>query len=137
MAHLIVNQGLQNSAKETFGIAGGAQVQSMAWDTGTTGTNAFAAGDTALNAHAAVTVIAKAFDATFPSLSGQVVTCQATLATSDFNTNTIGRVSLHLAASGSVSSSSTTLYGGIDQQSIVKTSDFALVTQVTVTFASA
>jgi hypothetical protein len=137
MAHLIVNQGLQNSAKESFNIAGGVQIQSMAWDTGTGAGEAFAAGDTALNAHGAVTVIAKAFDATFPSISGQVVTVQATLATTDFNGNTIGRISIHTAAFGSVTSSSTTLYGGVDQQSIAKTSDFSLVSQLTDTFTSA
>lgn len=137
MAHLIVSQGLQNSAKETFNIAGGAQVQSMAWDTGTGAGNAFAAGDTALNAHGAVTVIAQAFDATFPSIAAQTVTCQSTLAAGSFNGNTIGRVSLHTAAAGSVTSSSTTLYGGIDQQSIAKTADFSLVTSVTIAFTSA
>ena len=136
MAHLVVNQGLQNSAKETYNIAGGNQVQSMAWDTGTGAGNAFAAGDTALNAHNAVTVVAQAFDATFPSLSAQTVTTQSTLATGTFNGNTIGRVSLHLAAFGSVTQSSTTLYGGIDQQSIAKTSDFSLQTQITCAFTS-
>ena len=137
MAHLIVSNGLQASAKETFNISGGAQVQSMAWDTGTGAGEAFTASDTALNAHGAVTVIAKAFDSTFPSLAAQTVTCQGTLATGDFNGNTIGRVSLHTTAFGSVTSSTTGLYGGIDQQSIAKTSDFSLVTQVTIAFTSA
>lgn len=137
MAAKIVNSGLQNSAKLTFNIAGGTAVQSMAWDTGTGAGNAFAAADTKLNDHGAVTVTAAAFDATYPSLSSQTVTCQGTLGTGTFNGNTIGRVSLHSTASGSVTSSSTGLYGGIDQQSIAKTSDFSLVTQLTITFTSA
>jgi hypothetical protein len=109
----------------------------MAWDTGTGAGFAFTATDTKLNDHGAVTVIAKGYDATFPSLSGQVVTVQGTLATGDFNGNTIGRVSNHYLASGSVTSSTVSLYGGSDQQSIAKNSGFSLVTQQTITFTSA
>lgn len=137
MAGKVVNLGLQNSAKQTFGIAGGVAVQSMAWDTGVGAPFAFLAADTKLNDHGAVTVIAKAFDATFPSLAVQTVTGQGTLATGDFNGNTIGRISFHTTAFGSVTSSSTGLFGGVDQLSIAKTSDFSLVSQVTDAFTSA
>lgn len=48
---------------------------------------------------------------------------------------TIGRVSLHNSATPTASSAS--LMGGIDQQSLAKTTDFSLQIQVDITYTSA
>lgn len=138
MAAIIVNQGLQVAGDRIAGINGPpAAYQSMAWDNATGAGNTFLAAHTKLNDRAgATTVTASAMDATFPSRSGQVVSYQATIPAGTYNGTTIGRVSIHNIAAASVSLSSTTLCVGIDQQSILKSADFALTTLIQVTHTS-
>lgn len=133
-----MNAGLQRGLDLLSGINGPpAALQSMSVDNATGSGNAFAAANTKLNdAAGATSFSAKAFDATFPSRSGQVTTFQSTFGTSDANF-TIGRIALHGTAAGSVSLSSTGLYGGVDQQSLTKTSSFTLIIQLNITASSA
>lgn len=71
------------------------------------------------------------FDTT-PTRSGQTITHTSTIPTGSGNF-VIRRVSLHNAASGSVTGSSDTLVAGIDSVNLTKTSDFTLEIQVDVT----
>lgn len=133
MARLIVNQGLQVELDRLFAINGPpAAIQSMSVDDAT---GAFAAGNTKLNDGAGFTqLVAQAFDST-ATRSAQTVSATTTYATGVANF-TIRRVALHFAASGSVTASSTTLFGGVDGQSITKTSDFSLAITLQVTATS-
>lgn len=138
MSNLVCDQGLQNSGKVTSTIAGGLSVLSMAWDNATGTANSFISTHTKLNDRAAATSVqAASFDATFPSISAQTVTHQARMSTAQFNGSTVGRISLHNVASGSVTVSSTSLHGGVDTQSIAKDSTFVLITQIAITYTSA
>ena len=120
MASIIVNRGLQIIGGRASNTADGfAAVQSMTVDDRST---AFASGNTTLGSPTNVT--AKAFDAT-PTRTNQRITHVATFATTEANF-TIRRIALHNAAAGSVTGSSTTLFSGIDGQSITKTSDFSM-----------
>jgi hypothetical protein len=133
MANLIVNQGIGFDLDRLAAINGPpAAVQSMAVDDG----NPFTATDTKLNDQAATQVAAVGMDASFPSRAASVLSFQGTFATGVGNF-TIKRISLHNIASGSVTLSSTTLYGGVDTQSITKTSAFSLTVKINVTGASA
>jgi len=132
VASIVVNRGLQviggraSSTADSF-----AAIQSLSVDDSS---NAFAAGDTALNSGGAVSNEADAdFDAT-PTRSSQTVTHVATFGTGVANF-TIRRVALHNAAAASVSASSTTLVAGIDGQSLTKTSDFSMTFTVTVEYS--
>lgn len=143
MSSIIVNQGLQVAGDRIAGINGPpAAYQSMAWDTGTGAGNTFLAAHTKINDRTATLIVASAMDATFPSrLSGalpasQTVSYQGTIAAGTGNGNTVGRISVHNIAAGSVTASSATLCVGIDQQSIAKTADFALTTRVDVLYTS-
>lgn len=131
MASLIVNRGLQVIGGRASNTADAfAAIQSMAVDDGT---SAFAAGHTALNATTTPSnFVAADFDAT-PTRSGQVVSHAVTFATTEANF-AIKRISLHNAAAASVSVSSTTLVGGIDNQSLTKTSDFTLTLTVELSY---
>lgn len=128
----IVNRGLQVTGGITFATADGfAAVQTMAVDNDTT--HAWAATDTAINtSRTAASFAAQAFDAT-PTRSGQTISMTTTFGTGTANF-TIGGISLHNAAAGSVSLVSVTLYGGISQQSIQKTVSFSLAITIKVTF---
>lgn len=134
MSSLIVNQGLNVIADRASGINGPpAAILSMSVDDA----GAMAAGHTKLNDGASYTQhVAVAFDATFPSRSGQVVTHQGTWTTAQANF-TIKRVILHNIAFGSVTATSTNIVGGVDGQSILKTTDFQLTVTLKVTYASA
>jgi hypothetical protein len=138
MAGIIVNQGLQVAGDRVAGINGPPTAYtSMAWDNATGAGNTFLAAHTKLNDRAGATsVTASAMDATFPSRATQVVSYQGTIAAGTYNGTTIGRVSIHNIAAGSVTVSSATLCVGIDQQSIAKTADFALTTLVNITYTS-
>ena len=138
MASIIGNQGLQVSGDRTAGINGPpAAYQAMAWDNATGAGNSFLAAHTKLNDRAGATLFtASGMDATFPSRASQTVSYQGTIPVGTFNGNTIGRVSIHNIASGSVSLSSATLCVGIDQQSIAKTADFALSTKTDILYTS-
>lgn len=134
---------MQQSAKNTFApvLTSAAGVQSMSWDSGTGAGNAFASTDASLNAHGAIaSMVVNALDAattvTTPSTVAPTVTAQGTLTTAQLNTVTIGRIALHFATTANVSTASATLWGGVDQQSILKTSEFSLVTQLSITWVS-
>ena len=133
MARLIVNQGLQVELDRLFAINGPpAAVQSMAVDDAT---EAFQAADTKLNDGTGYTQhVAQAFDSAATRAS-QTVSATTTYGTGTANF-TIRRISLHYAASGSVTASSTTLFGGIDGQSLTKTTDFSLAITLQVTATS-
>jgi hypothetical protein len=126
----IVNQGLQREAINTSAVGttpGSALttsrwVQTMAVDDGTV---AFAATDLALNTGGA---IANSFDKLLdssPTRTAQTVTHTMTIP--DVSGNfTIRRISLHDDTASNVTSSSSTLFGGSDGLSVLKTSDFNL-----------
>ncbi len=134
MAVKIVNQGLQIALDRLANIGGPpAAIGAMSVDDGT---GSFAAANTKENDDGTVTQqAAVAFDATFPSRSGQVTSFQGTFGTGVGNF-VIGRVSLHNTIPGSVSISSTTLYGGVSGLSITKTSAFSLTLTITITGTS-
>jgi hypothetical protein len=127
MSSIVVNRGLQvtggilSGTSDSFGA-----LQTLAVDDGV---SAFVAGDTTLGSPGSVAVVA--FDST-PTRSAQTVTHLGTFAVGAANF-TIKRISLHNAVSGSVSGSSTTLYGGIDGQSLTKTSDFTITFTIRIT----
>lgn len=135
MASLIVNQGLQRLAingSQASGFSSSRFIQTMAVDDAT---GAFAAAHTKLNDAAGFTQeFDAAFDAT-PTMSGQTVIHKMTIPTGSGNF-TIRRVSLHDNAAASVDGTSATLVGGVDGQSIAKTSDFSLLIELRVTFSS-
>lgn len=141
MASIIVTQGLRESARLTAGT-GGTAYNAMAWDNATGAGNTFLAAHTKLNDRAGATAFqANAEDSGFPSTTGAGVTpvvntFQSTLLSTQFNGNTIGRVSLHNVAAGSVSLSSATLMCGIDTQSIAKDNTFSLITVLSITYSS-
>lgn len=120
MASKIVNRGLQVTGGRLSSTADAfAALQSMAVDDSST---AFIASHTTLLSPTNLAV--NAFDAT-PTRSAQTVTHLCTFTTAQANF-TIRRISLHNAAFGSVTGASVTLYGGVDGQSITKTSDFSV-----------
>lgn len=133
MASRIVNRGLQVIAGRASSTADGfAAIQSMAVDDDS---NAFGQTDDSLDdagGGAPANVAAKNFDAT-PTRSAQTVTHTSTYGTGEGNF-TIRRISLHNALEGSVSGTSVTLVGGIDGQSITKTSNFTLTLTVQITY---
>jgi hypothetical protein len=136
VASLIVNTGLQaigelaSLTTPTFG-----QIRSMAVDNATASTSAFAATMSKLNDAAAATTFAATSFSPTPSRASQTISHVAVFATSQANF-TIGRLSLHNVANGSVSISSTTLVSGVDQQSITKTTDFTLTPTLRITYTS-
>lgn len=127
MASLIVDRGLQilvgrlSQTADAFN-----ELRSMAVDDGT---SAFVAGDTTLGSPANLQV--NDFDAT-PTRSAQTVTHVATYAAGEANFE-VQRISLHNDDAVNVTGASTTLFGGIDGQSITKTSDFTMTITVNVT----
>lgn len=97
---------------------------------------AFAAGDTALNSGGSVT---NAYDQVLdsvPTESGQTITCVATIGTGSGNF-TIRRIALHDDTTTNVTTSSSTLFGGIDGQALTKTVDFTMAITLTITFTDA
>ena len=100
------------------------QIQVMAVDDGTT---VFAKTTTALGSP--TNELDKVFDGT-PSeatdSTSATVTHTTTLATTEFNTFTVKRISLHADTTSNVTGSSTTFVCGVDSQSLLKTSDFTL-----------
>lgn len=134
MTALIVNRGLLRigqQASESTNYNASRNIQTMSVDDSS---NAFAAGDTALNSGGAVTnEFDAAFDAT-PTESSQTISHVMTLGTADGNF-TIRRIALHDDTSTNVTTSSTTLVAGIDGQSITKTSDFTMEITVTIAYS--
>ena len=126
MASRIVAQGLENSGKLIAGIAGTTFVQAMSWDSSTGAAGALTSGATALNSAGAVGTFAVSLT-TRSTQANQTIRWEGTLSTAEMNGSTIGRMILHHAVTTApVTSASNTIYGGIDQQSILKTSEYVL-----------
>lgn len=96
---------------------------------------AFAAGDTALNTGGAVAnEFGAAFDST-PTRSGQTVTHLMTIPVGSGNF-TIRRIALHDDTTANVTTSSTTLFAGVDGQSLTKTSDFSIAFTINLLYSN-
>ena len=133
MASKITNQGLLRigrQASESTGYDAARNIQTMSVDDSA---SAFVAGDTTLGSPA--NQADQVLDAT-PTESSQTISHVCTFATGAANF-TIRRISLHDDVAASVSGSSSTLVGGIDGQSITKTSDFTLAITVTIAYSDA
>lgn len=127
-----MNAGLENSGKLLAGIAGTTVIATMTWDDNT---SAFAAGHTALNSVGAISnFVANITSNT--TVGSQTIQFEGTVTTAQLNGVTIKRIALHNAATAAVTSASATLYGGVDAQTIAKTSDFSLITRLQVQFRS-
>jgi len=129
----VVNRGLQILGGITFNTSDAfAVVQAMSIDDSTT---AFATGDTALNSGGAVTnFAAQAFDAT-PTRSSQTISCTTTYLAATY-AHVVKRIALHNLTAASVTTSSTSLFGGISGQSIDHTGanfKLAITLQTTLT----
>jgi hypothetical protein len=119
------------------------QISNMAVDNGTAASNSFLATHTALsNGGATINSIATQ---TFSAISSSAQTVQhfALYGTGVANFQ-IGRVSLHgrsgtnaSTATTAVTLSTATLVGGIDQQSLTKTTDFTLQIECDISYTSA
>ena len=72
------------------------------------------------------------FDAT-PTRTAETVSHVATYDTGEANF-TVARIALHNDTAANVTGSSTTLFGGIDGQSITKTSDFSMTITIDITY---
>lgn len=131
----IVNRGLAVTGGRTFNTADAfAAVQCIGVDNQSAD---YEAAHTAINgtggtARTITNSHFEDFDAT-PTRSNQTITCVTTLETGDANF-TIGSISLHNAPAGSCSASSTTLFAGIDGQSITKTSSFTLTITLSILY---
>lgn len=135
MARLIVNQGLQVIGQRASAVPTvPAAITSMAVDNGTAVSNSFVSSHVALSQGGATIN-----SITFKSFSALTTNAQTVQHVSLFATNeanfTIGRVSLHNTVTPTLSTSN--LIGGIDQQSLAKTTDFSLQIQVDITYTSA
>jgi hypothetical protein len=138
MARLIVNQGLQViGQRASFSAGAPALIQAMCVDGGTAATNSFLATHTALSNGGATLTNTNSFAST--SFSATTSSAQTIQHFSLYGTGTanftIGRVSLHNSATPTLSSAS--LIGGIDQQSLLKTTDFSLQIEVDILYTSA
>lgn len=135
MANRVVNAGLQrigDTASQTSGYSASRYIRTMSIDDSS---NAFVAGDTALNSGGAVSnEYDVAFDST-PTRSGQVVSHVATIPVGSGNF-TIRRIALHDDTAANVTTSSTTLVAGVDGQSLTKTSDFTMTFTLTLTYSN-
>lgn len=136
MSNRVVTKGLLRTGQQTFestNYNAARNVQVMSVDDSTV---AIAAGDTAANSGGAITnFFDKVFDATPTEAAPAVITCVTTLTTSEA-IFTIKRILLHDDVAATVSASSSSLYGGVDAQSIVHTADFQLVITMKVTYTN-
>lgn len=132
MASLIVNQGLENSGKLLAGIAGTTFIAAMSWDDNTTGFNST---NTALNGNGAIANFVVNITSN-TTVGSNTIQWEGTVTTAQLNGVTIKRIALHNAATAAVTTASNTLYGGVDAQTIAKTSDFSLITRLQVQFRS-
>lgn len=129
MASTVVVRGLLRigqQASQATGYSATRQLQTMSIDDSAV---AFAQSHTALNTGGAVTnEFDQSFDST-PSTSTDSTSATISHITTYGTANgnfTIRRIALHDDASGTVTSSSTTLVAGVDAQSLAKTTDFTL-----------
>lgn len=140
MAAKIVNQGLQRIGINASAVGGSSTVGSsqtvtrylmtMSVDDSTV---AFAAGDTALNTGGAVTNEFDQLLDAFATRSSQTVSHVATIPTGSGNF-TIKRIALHDDTATNVTTSSTTLVGGVDGQTLAKTSSFSLAITLSILY---
>lgn len=131
MGAIVPNQGLQVIGDRASGINGPpAAILSMSVDDSAT---ALAAGTTTLSSP--TNMLAKAFDATFPSRAAQTVSHKTTYEKTEANF-TVKRVVLHNIAAGSVTGTSTNVIAGIDGQSLTKTSAFKLAFTIDLAYTS-
>ena len=134
MAAKIVNRGLlrigqQASQSTNYNVA--RYIRTMSVDDSS---NAFAAGDTALNSGGAVSnEYDQALDATPTETGTATIVHISTIPTGSGNF-TIRRIALHDDTAANVTTSSTTLVGGIDGQSLTKTSNFTLAITLRITY---
>lgn len=136
MASRITTQGLMRigrQASESTNYNAARNIQVMSVDDSSVG---LAAGDTAANSGGAVTnFFDKVLDATPTESAPAVITHQMTLTTAEA-IYTIRRFLLHDDTTTNVTSSSTTLVGGVDGQSIVHNADFSLVILLRITYTN-
>lgn len=134
MAAIITTKGKLRCGQQTFestNYNAARNVQVLSIDDSSV---AIAAGDTAANSGGAITnFFDQAFDAT-PTESSTIITTVTTIGTANGNF-TIRRILLHDDTAANVTSSSSTLFGGIDGQSLTKTSDFTIAFTIKVTFS--
>ncbi len=132
MAALVVNQGLIRCGKQTFQSTNynvARQVQTGSVDDSAT---ALVAGATTLGSPTNEFDVAR--DAT-PTESSQTIVFVYTIPTGSGNF-TIKRLCEHDDTAANVTGSSATLFGGVDAQSLAKTSDFSLAVTKNYTFSS-
>lgn len=135
MASRVSAQGLENTGKLLSGIAGTTHIQTMTIDNSTGAANAITSAFTALNTAAAVGSFASS-PTTNTTIGSQTIRYEATFTTATMNGTTLGRYILHHGATAAVTSASATVHGGIDQQSVLKTSEFGLILQLDEQFIS-
>lgn len=124
MASNITNQGLQDSLDVTFGVTAADPVDAM----GVSDFGNILAGTSSIAAASNKQV--NALDST-PTRTDQTVTTIATFATGEGNF-AISTITLH----NDGAAANTGVYGGVDSQSITKTSDFTLTITMKVTYAA-
>lgn len=136
MANRIVTRGLLRigqQASESTNYNAARNIQTMMVDDSTV---AFAAGDTAANTGGAVTnAFDKVLDATPTEAAPAVISHVMTLLTTDYN-QTVKRISLHDDVAATVTTSTSTLVGGVDAQSLLKTTDFSLAITLKITYTN-
>lgn len=123
MASRVTDQGLQDSLDNSFGIAASDPVDAM----GISDFGAIAAGTTSIAAAANkdVNLLSSA------TRTGQTVTVVGVWGTGEGNF-TITTITLHNDGGGAF----TGVYGGVDNQSLTKTSDFILTITMKITYAT-
>lgn len=137
MATLLVTRGLLRigqQASESTNYNAARNIQTIATDDAT---EAFLAADTKLNDGTGYTQsFSQTFSAT-PTESGQTIIHTATIAAGSSNFQ-IRRVSMHddTAANVGTAGTSTTLVGGVDGQTLTKTSDFTLTITLRLTYTN-
>lgn len=140
MANLVVRQGLVRIAlngSQATGYSSSRYVRTLAIDDSS---NAFAAADTAANTGGAVTnffdvALSSAVQAT-TTFTNDTIRHTATIPAAS-GAMTIRRISLHDDTTANTTSSSTTLIAGIDGQSLVKNTTFALTLVVDLIYSVA
>lgn len=140
MASLIVNQGLQRigSNASAVGVTPGTNLNTARWLQTMSvddATESFLAADTKLDDGTGFT---QEFDAALDAATtilAQTVSHVMTIPTGSGNF-VIRRIALHDNVPASVSSTSTTLVGGVDQQALTKTSSFTLAITLKITYTS-
>lgn len=140
MASTVATQGKTRTVINALGVgtASGATFSTARWlqtiavDDSTV---AIAAGDTAANSGGVITnFVAKPIDAANTN-SNNVGTLVMTISDTSFDTKTVKRITVHDQVNTSVTATSTTLFGGIDGQSILKVAGVNLKFTTTVTIS--